>query len=503
MTTEQAPVSAEDGRPLLRIEKVDKRYPGVHALDTVDFELRRGEVHVLLGENGAGKSTLLKILSGSQAPDTGRIVIDGEAVTALTPERAAALGIGMVYQELSLVPALTVAENIFLGDPPRDRFGLVSWGGVLRRAQASLDELGVAIDPRAEVRSLEVAEQQLTEIARVLARRPKIVLLDEPTSALSDAERDRLFAAIRRMADAGVGIVFISHRLSEVAAIGQRVTVLRDGRTVATLPVADADEATLVRLMVGRKLRGKVREDAVPSGPELLRVEHLDLPGILHDVSFELRAGEVLGIFGLMGAGQAELGRAIFGLESRATGTIHIEGQRVVIRDPETAIANGLGLLTRDRRAALVPMLPIPANITLARVGQRAPWRVIDSRGESKVAAGYIRELGVQPPHLDRPVTHLSGGNQQKVLLGRWLHSQARILIFDEPTRGIDVGAKAELFSLMKDLIARGVGIVMISSEMPELLEMADRLLVLRRGQVSAELTSRRTDQAELLRRAS
>jgi ribose transport system ATP-binding protein len=485
------------------MERIDKRYPGVHALDHVDFDLRAGEVHVLLGENGAGKSTLVKVLSGSLAPDGGRIIVDGHVMAALTPERAADLGIGMVYQELSLVPALTVAENIFLGQPPRNRLGLVSWREMRRRARASLQELGVDLDPSVEVRSLEVAAQQLTEIARVLARRPKIILLDEPTSALSDAERARLFETIRRMAAQGVGIVYISHHLAEVPLIGHRVTVLRDGRVAGTLPVGEADADTLVRMMVGHSVSTTARDKAAERGRELLRVERLSTPSGLRDVSMVVHAGEIVGVFGLMGAGQVELGRAVFGLEKDVTGSISIEGREVAIREPGTAIANGLGLLTRDRRAALVPHQPIPANVTLAQVGQQHLWGRLDRAAEVKAAATRVGELDIQPPYLDRPVMHLSGGNQQKVVLARWLHSGSRILVFDEPTRGIDVGAKAEVFALMTDLVRSGVGILMISSEMPELLEMADRILVMRGGRIVAELEGQRSSQEELLRRAS
>jgi ribose transport system ATP-binding protein len=494
---------AGQGTPLLRMERIDKRYPGVRALDQVDFDLRAGEVHVLLGENGAGKSTLVKVLSGSLAPDSGRIIVGEHELAALTPERAAALGIGMVYQELSLVPALTVAENIFLGRPPRSRFGLVSWREMRRSARASLDELGVDIDPTVEVRSLEVAAQQLTEIARVLARHPRIVLLDEPTSALSDAERFRLFETVRRMTASGVGIVYISHHLAEVPLIGHRVTVLRDGRVAGTLPVDEADEDALVRMMVGHSLGARARRKGPERGAQLLKVEGLSAPGRLSDISLEVHAGEIVGIFGLMGAGQVELSRAMFGLEKDVTGDIYVEGRKVAVTDPGTAIASGLGLLTRDRRAELVPRQRIPANITLAKVGQRHAWDVLDKGAETRTAATHVRDLGIQPPYLDRPVMHLSGGNQQKVVLARWLHSEARILVFDEPTRGIDVGAKAEVFVLMRELVRQGVGIIMISSELPELLEMADRILVMRGGRIVGELEGGRATQEELLRRAS
>jgi len=313
---------AQDREPILRMEQIDKSFPGVHALDHVDFDLVAGEVHVLLGENGAGKSTLMKVLSGSVPCDSGRIRIGGKTVHHLSPEYARDLGIGMVYQELSLVPALSVAENIFLGKPHKSRLGGIDWRTMYREAQKSLADLGLAIDPKTEVRRLDVAEQQLTEIARVLTARPKIVLLDEPTSALSDAERERLFALIRLLQERGVGIVYISHRLAEVPLIGQRVTVMRDGRVIGTLPVADADEPTLVSMMVGRRLtEHSLREGRAPGRP-VFRVDELSVKGKLHGISFELREGEILGIFGLMGAGQPELTRAIFGLDHRTSGRI-------------------------------------------------------------------------------------------------------------------------------------------------------------------------------------
>lgn len=493
----------QPGELLLEMKQVDKWYPGVHALDQVDFDLRPGEVHVLLGENGAGKSTLVKILSGSVPRDSGSIVIQDKKADRLTPERAQALGIGMVYQELSLIPALTVAENIFLGRPPRRWLGVVDWPTIFRRAQSILAQLGVNIDPRQQVRRLDVAEQQLTEIARVLAKEPRILLLDEPTSALSETERERLFEIIRRLQKRGVGIVYISHRLSEVPLIGQRVTVLRDGRVMGTLPVEQADEHTLVQMMVGRTLTEQFPDRGVDIGETLLRVEGLSLDGTLHRVSLELRRAEILGVFGLMGAGQRELSRALFGLESRAGGRIYMQGREVRIQSPLDAIREGLGLLTRDRREGLVPMLPVPPNLTLAEVSQSPLRAFLRPRSETATAATYVEELNIQPPFLNRAVAQFSGGNQQKVLLARWLYSKARILIFDEPTRGIDVGAKAEVYALMNHLTERGVGILMISSEMPELLAIADRILVMRRGRFVAEFSRGEATQQELLRSAS
>jgi len=491
-----------DSQPILRMEGIDKRFPGVHALDHVDFDLHEGEVHILLGENGAGKSTLVKILSGSLPRDGGRVFIYGEEIDELTPERSAALGIGMVYQELSLAPNLSVAENIFLGQVPRNRLGLVDWPRMYHRAKESLASLGLTIDPRALVRQLDVAEQQLTEIARVLSKNIRILLLDEPTSALSEAERERLFALIRRLQSQGVGIIYISHRLAEVPMIGQRVTVMRDGKVIGTLPVDRASEDTLIQMMVGRQLAERFPKQAAQLGRTVLKVENLSLNERLHTLSFELREGEILGVFGLMGAGQTELARAIFGLEAGVSGRVYLLGQQVHIRNPSSAIRHGLGFLTRDRRQGLVPMLPIPPNITLASLSQFPISRLLDLRDEAQKAARFVEDLHIQPPSLNRKVVFLSGGNQQKVVLARWLCSQAKVLIFDEPTRGIDVGAKADVFELMSRLVQQGAGIIMISSEMPEILAMADRILVMRDGRFTAEYGPGAT-QEQLLRSAS
>jgi ribose transport system ATP-binding protein len=490
-------------QPLLRMEQIDKRFPGVHALDQVDFDLYPGEVHVLLGENGAGKSTLMKILSGSIPRDSGRIFIRGQEIQELTPERAQELGIGMVYQELSLIPALTVAENIFLGQWPKTTAGRVDWAEMIRQAEKSLEVLGVNIDPRLEVRQLDVAEQQLTEIARVLTKEPKILLLDEPTSALSDTERARLFETTQRLRERGVGIVYISHLLAEVPLVGQRVTVLRDGKLIKTLPVDQADQETLINMMVGRQLTDQYPKESVPIGEVAFRVVDLSIEGVLHGVSCEVRHGEIVGIFGLMGQGQEAFTRVIFGLHRISSGSLYMNGDEIKIRQPADAIRYGLGLLTRDRRESLVPMQAIPPNITLANVSQLPFSRVLNLNEEKETARQYIENLRIIPPMLDRPVMYLSGGNQQKVVLARWLFSQARVLIFDEPTRGIDVGAKAEVFALMNQLTRRGVGILMISSEMPEILAMADRILVIRDGRFTAEYKASETSQEELLRSAS
>jgi ribose transport system ATP-binding protein len=493
----------ESRQPLLKMEQINKQFPGVHALDHVDFDLYAGEVHIVLGENGAGKSTLMKVLSGSIPMDSGRIFIQGEEIHHLTPDRAQELGIGMVYQELSLVPTLTVAENIFLGQWPKTRLGIVDWPEINKQAELSLARLGVSIDPRLEVRQLDVAEQQLTEIARVLTRQPEILLLDEPTSALSDTERERLFDIIGRLRGRGVGIVYISHLLAEVPLIGQRVTVLRDGRAIGTLPVREGEEDALVQMMVGRELAEQFPKETVQLGEVALGVEGFSVDGVVHNLSFELQQGEILGIFGLMGAGQIELARGLFGLMPHSSGHITVDGQEVRIHRPSDAIANGLGLLTRDRREGLVPMLSIPPNITLANVSQFPGSKILNLRAETETAEEYRRDLRIQTPSLDRAVLYLSGGNQQKVVLARWLASESKILIFDEPTRGIDVGAKAEVFALMNHLTQRGVGIIMISSEMLEILAMADRILVMKDGQFTAEYEAGEATQEQLLLDAS
>lgn len=487
---------------ILRLEGIDKRFPGVHALDHVDLDLRQGEIHMLLGENGAGKSTLLKILSGSLPRDGGRIFLRGQPVEIPDAHRARELGIGMVYQELSLVPGLTVAENIFLGRWPTRRGRLVHWAEMGARAQAVLGSLGVPIDLRTRVRDLPVAEQQLTEIARVLAQEVHILLLDEPTSALSDRERDRLFSILRGLRDKGVSILYTSHRLGEIQQIGDRVTVLRDGRKVGTLSVGDADEDTVVRMMVGRELRERFPKMPVTIGAPVLTVRDLAADGFLHGITFTLHAGEILGVFGLRGAGRTTLARALFGLQRITRGQVVVDGTAVAITSPEEAIRHGIGYTTEDRREGLVPMLTLPPNITLASLSAVTRAGVLDHGREQRIAGRLVAELQIHPPVLSRRLMYLSGGNQQKVALAKWLASGSRVLVFDEPTRGIDVGAKTEVFQLMTRLAAQGVGILMLSSEIPEVLAMADRILVMHRGRIVGEYARGEATQEDLLRSA-
>lgn len=490
--------------PLLQMERIEKQFPGVKALDGVDFELYAGEVHVLLGENGAGKSTLMKILCGSLPMDSGRIRIDGRDVGVLTPQSAKALGVAMVYQELSLVPYLSVAENIFINQLPRGRFGVIDWKATYERARESLAALGIDhIDPRTRVEHLSVAEQQLTEIARVLTRNCRILLLDEPTSALSETETEKLFAIIRRLQEQGVGIIYITHRLQEVLMIGTRVTVMRDGKVAGTLQASNVERETLIQLMTGRQLTEQYPKKAASAGETLLRVRKLSVPGVLHDLEFEVKRGEIVGIFGLMGAGQTELARALFGLLPGMKGEIEIDGRPVKIHRPADAIRHRIGFLSGDRRQSLVPVQPIPPNITLVNTGRMFPLQTLNHSHEKALSKEYIQELQIRPPLLDRSVMFLSGGNQQKVVLARWMCSGAELLIFDEPTRGIDVGAKAEVFALMQRLADQGAGVIMISPEIPEILAMSDRILVMRGGRFVAQFARGEATQEDILHCAS
>ena len=478
---------SRDGR-LLELRGITKSFPGVRALDRVDFDLEPGEVHALLGENGAGKSTLMKILSGSLRKDAGTIVVDGRPVDIAGPQHAMQLGIGMVYQELSLVPTLTVAENIFLGRWERTR-GRIRWDRIHRAAAAALQRVGSDIRPHQLVRQLSMAEQQLVEIAKVLSRDARILLLDEPTSALSERETERLFEIIRRLKREGVGIVYVTHRLAEVMAISDRVTVLRDGRRIATVATREVSQLDLVRMMVGRELRQQHPKERRQPGGVLLSVRDLSTEAGLRGISFQVRAGEIVGVFGAMGAGRTELARALFGLDRVRGGEIRVDGRLLRLRGPADAIRAGMGYLTEDRRQGLVMTLPIPPNVTLASLPAVSRLGFLRSRREAELAERMVRELRVATPGLDRRVGHLSGGNQQKVALARWLVSQARVLIFDEPTRGVDVGARAEVYGLMNELARGGAGILMLSSDLPEVLGMSDRVLVMQRGRITAEFT--------------
>ncbi len=486
--------------PVLEMRHIRKTFPGVVALDDVDFELRRGEVHILLGENGAGKSTLMKILSGAYQKSAGQIILDGVEVEIKNPKHAQALGIGIIYQEFNLIPQLSVGENIFLGREPARLPGLINQRAIFQEAVRVLSSLGVTLDPQRLVKELKVADQQMVEVAKALSLDARILIMDEPTAALTEHEIKELFATIRRLKDTGVAIVYISHRMEELFEIGDRVTVLRDGRTVGTYDVRGMNKSELIRLMINRELTELFPKEEAKRGEEILRVEGLSTKDGLKDISFSLHKGEVLGIAGLLGAGRTELARAIFGLDKITSGTIYINGTPQQINSPRRAINSGIGFLTEDRKSqGLVLPLSVKENLCLSSVDKFSSWGVMDSGEEQQAANRYVKELRIRTPSLDQQVVFLSGGNQQKVVLSKWLCCQSEVFIFDEPTRGVDVGAKAEIYQLMNRLTASGVAIIMISSELLEVLGMSDRIMVMRGGRITGEFSAAEATQERIL----
>jgi ribose transport system ATP-binding protein len=488
---------------LLEMRRVSKRFPGVTALSEARFDLRAGEVHVLLGENGAGKSTLMKILGGAVRMDAGDIRIDGHPVDIASPQRARALGVSLIYQELTLVPHLSVAENVFLGKMP------ARWGAIVDRsrmrdhASRILGSLGVHIDSGIPVRELRLAQQQMVEVARALADDARILIMDEPTSALTGAEVDQLFATIDRLKARGTAIVYISHRMEEVFRVGDRITVMRDGRTVTTLDVGEADVPRLVKLMADRDITEHYPRRSVARGDELLRVEGVSRRGVLHEVSFALHRGEIVGLAGLIGAGRSELARAIFGADPLDGGRVIVRGRAASLRTPAAAMRQGMALLPEDRkRHGLVLGLSVQRNIALPNHRRLAQWGIVDGRAERAEALRWIDALRIRTPSPLQRAVSLSGGNQQKIVLAKWLAAQADIFIFDEPTRGIDLAARQDIYALMNDLVARGAAVLMISSDLPEVLGMSDRILVMRQGSICAELNASEASEARVLHAA-
>ncbi|MFF4510300.1 sugar ABC transporter ATP-binding protein [Streptomyces mirabilis] len=487
---------------LLRIEGIRRTFPGVVALDSVDFDLRRGEVHVLLGENGAGKSTLIKMLSGAYQPDSGRVLVDGEEVRVHGAQDSERLGIATIYQEFNLVPDLTVAENIFLGRQPR-RYGLIDRKRMEAEAAELLERVGVSVSPRARVRELGIARLQMVEIAKALSLNARVLIMDEPTAVLTSEEVEKLFSIVRRLREDGVGIVFITHHLEEIAALGDRVTVIRDGKSVGQVP-ASTTEGELVRLMVGRSIEQqypRVRaavDDG--SGTTLLTVEGLTRDGVFHDVSFEVRAGEVVGIAGLVGAGRTEVVRAVFGADPYDKGTVKVAGSALRRHDVNAAMAAGIGLIPEDRKGqGLLLDASVEENLGLVTMRAATHGGLVDLKGQRAAAARIAEQLGVRMAGLGQHVRTLSGGNQQKVVIGKWLLADTKVLILDEPTRGIDVGAKVEIYQLVNELTAAGAAVLMISSDLPEVLGMSDRVLVMAQGRIAGELSADEATQDSVM----
>ena len=463
-----------------------KRFPGVLALDHVSLSVEAGEVHALLGENGAGKSTLMKILSGAYQRDEGEILIDGKSVEIKGSHDAQALGISIIYQELNLTEQLSVAENIFLGRPIMKNHLMVDWREMTRQAQRILDELGVDISAKALVRDLGVAHKQMVEVAKALSINSRILVMDEPTAPLTNREIDTLFATIRMLKAKGVSIIYISHRLEEVMEVCDRATIMRDGRNVTHMNVKDTNLDEIIRYMVGRELKEKFPKIHIPLGEELLRVENLNAGPQVRNVSLSVRAGEILGIAGLVGAGRTETARALFGMDRKQSGTVYVAGKPVEIRRPLDAIRAGFGFATEDRKGeGLVLTMNVGQNITLATLDQFQRGGKLNLSKEKEVVLSYIDRMNIKTPSHLQLARNLSGGNQQKVVLAKWLLSQSRVIIFDEPTRGIDVGAKIEVYNIINELIRQGAAVVMISSELPEVLGMSDRVAVMCQGEIT------------------
>jgi ABC-type sugar transport system ATPase subunit len=473
--------------PRLSMRGIDKSFPGVRALRGANLGVAAGEVHVLLGENGAGKSTLMKILAGEYAPDAGTMELDGAPYTPRSPEHAQASGVAMIHQELSIILPLTVGENVLLGDEP-SRFGVIDRRAQQRRARALLQAVGCDLDPDTPASSLSVAQLQLVEIAKALRRDARVLIMDEPTAALTDAEADRLFEVIAGLRARGVAIVYISHRMPEIFAIGERVTVMRDGATVRTAALADTTVDALIADMVGRRVEQRVTKRPVALGDTTLVVEGLELGAASAPISFSVRAGEIFGLAGLMGSGRTEVARALFGADRPRAGEVRLGARRLAgsVRD---AIAAGMGFVSEDRKAqGLVLDCSAAANISLAVLSRLCRLGTIDLRREEAMAEGYRDRLRIRLPTVQQPVRTLSGGNQQKVIIARWLAAECHVLILDEPTRGVDVAAKSETYELMAELVERGVAILLISSDLPEVLGLADRVGVMREGRLAGIL---------------
>jgi ribose transport system ATP-binding protein len=477
---------AETRDPVVRLRGVSKEFPGVLAVNGVDLEILPGEVHAVAGENGAGKSTLMKLLSQVERPTVGEVEISGETVAFRGPGHAQSLGVAMVYQEFALAPHLSVAENLFLGREPA-RVGFINRGREKEEAIELLRRVGLEVDPGRLVSSLTVAQQQRVEIAKALAIDAKVVIMDEPTATLAEQEIEELFGVIRDLASRGIAILYISHKLDEIFRITDRVTVMRDGKIVSTMPTGELDEDRLVRMMVGRQLGNLYPKPEVEIDEIILRVEGISRGDFLQDCSFDVRGGEILGFAGLVGAGRSELARAIFGADPIDSGTVELEGKQLNIKNPRAAIDAGIGYLTEDRKGeGLALQLGVHENTTLANLPTRAGF--LNLKAELRTTRRRRDELNIRTPSLRRKVQLLSGGNQQKVVVAKWLETRARVLFFDEPARGIDVGAKAEMFGLIGDLAREGRAIVLISSYLPELLNMCDRIVVMRQGRIAGEL---------------
>ena len=468
---------------------ISKSFPGVKALDGVELRVRPGEVHALMGENGAGKSTLMKILMGIYSADSGTILLDGQPMSARNPREAMDRGVAMIHQELNPILDMKVYENIYIGREMK-KHGLVDNRGMIRATEDLLKELEIDVSATAYMRELSVAQCQLIEIVKAISLSAKVVVMDEPTSAITDREVTALFKQIRRLKSQGVSIIYISHKMDEIFQICDAITVMRDGKYIGTGAASDLNEETLIRMMVGRDIQDVCPKTVAPIGDAILEVKSLSYANRVKNVSFTLRQGEVLGIAGLVGAGRSELVETLFGFRQKSAGEIFVRGEKVEIRHPSDAIACKIALVTEDRKVTGLNLTgTVTENITLAHLGRLFPHHIIDHAREEKISEEYIEKLGIRTPSAAQTVGNLSGGNQQKVVLSKWLLTEPDIIILDEPTRGIDVGAKRDIYLLIGDMVQAGKAVIVISSEIPEVMGLADRILVMAEGRVTGELS--------------
>jgi len=490
---------------LLQVEGVRKEFPGVVALDNVSFRLKAGTVHALMGENGAGKSTLMKIIAGIYHPDSGSFQLRGKDIRLTSPLDALENGIAMIHQELNLMPFMTVAENIWIRREPKNALGLVDHAALRRKTAALFEKLNIKIDPEIEVRDLSVANRQMVEIAKAVSYESDVLIMDEPTSALTEREVSHLFEIIRDLRAQGKGIVYITHKMNELFEIADEFSVFRDGRYIGTHPARDVTRDDIIRMMVGREITQMFPKEVVPIGDVRMAVKNLTLKGVFHDVSFEVRSGEILGVAGLVGSGRSNVAETIFGVTPATSGEIWINGEKVTIDRPSTAMRHGMAFLTEDRKeTGCFLMLDVLENMQIAIINRGYVKAGFVAEGDVMRDCNVMKDaLRVKTPDMHERVENLSGGNQQKVLIGRWLLTKPKILILDEPTRGIDVGAKAEIHKLITRLAGDGVAVIMISSEMPEVLGMSDRIMVMHEGRVTGFLDRAEADQVKIMELAA
>ena len=487
-----------DNNYILTLKNITKEFPGVKALDDVTINIERGTIHGLVGENGAGKSTLIKVLAGIYQPNKGEIILDGKPCRFNSPIEARRAGISVVHQEIKLAEPLSVAENMFLGNVQLKN-GLVDWKGMRRRAREIVEDLGMDIDINAQVSSLTVAKKQIVEIMHAINNNSRILIMDEPSAVLTDRELEVMFRIVKQLRDKGITIIYISHRLDEIFGLCSNVSVLRDGCHIDTIPVASVDRQGLINMMVGREMGQEYPKEVGNVGGTILEVKNLSR-GILQDISFEVKSGEVFGISGLVGAGRTELARAILGIDKPESGEVYVRGKKVHYRTFADAIRDGLGLIPEDRKLqGLVQIMSVKRNTTLVNMKSVLRAGVISSSLEEKLSKEYADKLHVVTPSMETEVQYLSGGNQQKVVIAKWLVQNSEILFLDEPTRGIDVGAKAEIYRLINRMAKEGKTIIMISSEMPELLGMCDRIMVMHEGHKMGELNAAEATQAKIM----